>query len=179
MNAGGPHASSGEMLIVIGQILAYPLARPELRSALYEVAGTLEGVEVDEHGHDPTGRPAALISLNETTKSGTAQRYELFFDPRTSATLATQYTTVWLVSADPVATPTPPGGTPLPTPDPDRIQPSDPDPSGCGAVEHPCEAKVTPMPPSEDDNDPGVRTTFTYFTIYEQRGTVDSIHARP
>ena len=140
---GGPDASSGELLIVIGQILADPLARPELRSALYEVAGTLEGADVDEHGQDPNGRRAAVIGLDETTKSGGANRYELFFDPRTSATLATRLTTVELVSAEPVA-----------TPDPDGIQ-------------------------SEPDQGPRVRTTFTDFTIYEQRGTVDSIHARP
>ena len=71
------------------------------------------------------------------------------------------------------------GGTPLPTPDPDRSQPADPDPSECGTVEDPCPAKVAPMPPSKGDNDPDVRTTFTYFTIYDQHGTVDSIHARP
>jgi hypothetical protein len=177
--AGGPHASSGELLIVIGQTLAHPLARPELRSALYEVAGTLEGVQIDEHGHDPTGRPAAVITLNETTKPGTANRSELFFDPRTSAMLATQSTTVALVPARPIATPDPPGDTPLPTPDPDQIQPAEPDASDCGTVEDPCPAKVAPMPPSEGDNDPDVRTTFTAFTIYDQRGTVDSIHARP
>lgn len=177
--AGGPHASSGELLIVIGQTLAHPLAPPELRSALYEVAGTLEGVQVDEHGHDPSGRPAAVIRLNETAKSGTANRSELFFDRRTSAMLATQSTTVEFVPAGPIATPDPPGGTPLPTPDPDRTQPADPDPSECGTVEDPCPAKVAPVPPSEGDNDPAVRTTFTYFTIYDQRGTVDSVHARP
>jgi len=136
--AGGPDASPGELLIVIGQILADPLARPELRSALYEVAGTLEGAEVDEHGEDPTGRPAAVVALDEATN-----RYELFFDPRTSATLATRFTNVELVSAAPVATP---------------------DPDGT---------------PPESDRGPRVRTTFTDFTIYEQRGTVDSIHARP
>jgi hypothetical protein len=177
--AGGSHASSGELLIVIGQTLAHPLARPELRSALYEVAGTLEGVEVDEHGHDPSGRPAAVISLDETAKSGTANRSELFFDPRTSALLATQSTTVEFVPAGPIATPDPPGGTPIPTPDPARTQPADPDASDCGTVEDPCPAKVAPIPPSEGDNDPDVRTTFTYFAIYDQRGTVDSIHARP
>jgi hypothetical protein len=175
--AGGSQASPGEMLIVIGQILAYPLAGPQLRSALYDAAGTLEGVEVAEHGYDPSGRPAALIRLDETTKSGTANRYELFFDSRTSATLATQRTTVELVPAGQVATPDPPGGTPRPTPDAGGTQPAKPE--GCGTVEDPCQAKVAPTAPSEDDDDPRVRTTITDFTIYEQRGTVDSIHARP
>ncbi len=175
--AGGSHPSSGEMLIVIGQILAYPLARPELRSALYQVAGTLNGVEVGEHAHDPSGRPATVIRLNETTKSGTPNRYELFFDSQTSATLATQFTTVELVPGGPA--PGPPGRTPLPTPDPARTQPPDAKPPGCGTAEDPCTAKVMPTPTPDDDNYPDVRTTMRDFTIYEQQGTVDSIHARP
>jgi hypothetical protein len=104
--AGGSRASSGEILIVIGQVLAHPLAPPDLRSALYEVAGTLDGVQVDDHVHDPGGRPATVIRLDETT-AGTPNRYELFFDPRTSATLATQHTTVGLAPG-PSSTPVPP-----------------------------------------------------------------------
>jgi hypothetical protein len=165
------HASPGEMLIVIGQILAHPLAPPELRSALYEVAGTLDHVGVEEHVQDPGGRPATVIRLNEPTKSGTRNRYELFFDPQTSATLATQFTTTEKLARGGLSR------APVPAPGQHRAERSDSRPSGCGTPEHPCPAQVIRIP--RDDHDRYVRTTFTEFTIYDQRDSVDSIHARP
>jgi hypothetical protein len=163
------HASPGQMLIVIGQILAHPLAAPDLRSALYEAAGTLDGVDVEADAHDPSGRPATVIRLNETTKSGTPNRYELFFDPRTSATLATQFTTIERFAR---------GGLVAPAPaKPNRAGRPDSGAPGCGTLEHPCPANIIPLPRNEHGR--SVLTTMTDFTIYDQRGSVDSIDARP
>jgi hypothetical protein len=76
-----------QLLIVIEQTLAHPLASPALRSALYRVAATFEDVTVTEGAEDPAGRPATI--LVHTRGSGLT---ELFFDPETSASLATRTT---------------------------------------------------------------------------------------
>jgi hypothetical protein len=165
-----PRASSREMLTVIGQILAHPLAPPQLRSALYEAAGTLDEVEVEEHAHDPSGRRATVIRVDET-EAGTPMRYELFFDPQTSATLATRYTTSETFTR---------GGVirlPDPAADLDRTERLHWRPSGCGTPERPCRAKAMKGIAVPRDGH-SVRTTFIDFTVYEH-GSVDSIHARP
>jgi hypothetical protein len=82
-----PDTQSLQMLQLIEQILAYPLASPKLRSAVYEIAAGLEGVEISEHVTDPVGRPAAAIAL---CSAAIPARYEVFFDPATSATLGTR-----------------------------------------------------------------------------------------
>jgi hypothetical protein len=82
-----PGARSLQLLQVIEQVLANPLASPELRGAVYKVAARLEGVEVSENVTDAVGRAATAISL---CSAAIPVRYEVFFDPTTSATLGTR-----------------------------------------------------------------------------------------
>jgi hypothetical protein len=82
-----PDTQSLQMLQLIEQILAYPLAPPKLRSSVYEIAAGLEAVEISEHVTDPVGRPATAIAL---CSAAIPARYEVFFDPATSATLGTR-----------------------------------------------------------------------------------------
>jgi hypothetical protein len=77
------------MLIVIGQILAHPLASPQLRSALYRVASGLPGVTVREDVEDPVGRRGTALSFTERI-GPTTNRHEVIFDPATTETLATR-----------------------------------------------------------------------------------------
>lgn len=82
-----PVAQSVQMLQVLEEALANPLASPALRSAAYEVAGRLGGATITEHATDPAGRAAMAISL---CLPAIPMQYEVFFDPSTSATLGTQ-----------------------------------------------------------------------------------------
>jgi hypothetical protein len=82
-----PAAQSLQLLQVLEQVLANPLASPELRSAVYEIAARLEGVEISENVTDPVGRAATAITL---CSAAIPARYEVFFDPATSATLGTR-----------------------------------------------------------------------------------------
>jgi hypothetical protein len=81
-----------QLLIAIEQTLAHPLASPELRSALYRVAATLDDVKVAEDQEDPAGRPATVLVHTRDTHPGT-ERTELFFDAGTAASLAARTTT--------------------------------------------------------------------------------------
>jgi hypothetical protein len=82
-----PRALSLQMLQVIEEVLANPLASPALRSAAYEIAGRLQGVKVTQQATDPAGRAATAISLCSAIIPA---RYEIFFDPSTAATLGTR-----------------------------------------------------------------------------------------
>jgi hypothetical protein len=82
-----PATQSLQMLQLIEEILANPLASPELRGALYEISAGLEGVEIREHVTDPVGRAATAIEL---CSAAVPARYEVYFDPATSATLGTR-----------------------------------------------------------------------------------------
>jgi hypothetical protein len=82
-----PDTQNLQMLQLIEEILANPLASPKLRGAAYKIAAELEGVEISEHLTDPIGRPATAIALCSTAIPA---RYEVFFDPATSATLGTR-----------------------------------------------------------------------------------------
>jgi hypothetical protein len=82
-----PATQSLQMLQMIEEILANPLASPELRSAVYEIAAGLDGVEISEHAADPVGRTATAIAL---CSAAIPARYEVFFDSATSATLGTR-----------------------------------------------------------------------------------------
>jgi hypothetical protein len=82
-----PATQSLQMLQLIEEILANPLASPDLRSAAYETAAGLEGVEIREQATDPVGRPATAIAL---CSAAIPARYEVFFDPATSDTLGTR-----------------------------------------------------------------------------------------
>lgn len=73
-----------QLLILIAQTLAHPLASPELRGALYDVASRLDRVKVTEGVKDPAGRPATSITLKRS-----AIHYGILFDPATSELLAT------------------------------------------------------------------------------------------
>jgi hypothetical protein len=82
-----PTTQSLQMLQLIEEVFANPLALPELRSAVYEIAAGLEGVETREHVADPIGRPATAIAL---CSAAIPARYEVFFDPATSETLGSR-----------------------------------------------------------------------------------------
>jgi hypothetical protein len=82
---GGGQPKDWQLLTVIQQSLAHPLATPEQRSAFYAVAGQPDGVEAVEGVEDPRGRPATVLRL---ARAG--ERVELYFDPETSAALAWQ-----------------------------------------------------------------------------------------
>jgi hypothetical protein len=79
-------APSEQMLTVIDQLLAHPLATPAQRSALFRVAGTLEGIEVAQNTKDPSGRPATALWL-----ANADPRIEVFFDPRTASALGRRH----------------------------------------------------------------------------------------
>jgi hypothetical protein len=74
--------TTGALVDVIGQLLAQPLASPELRSALYRIAGALNGVEIKERVPDRAGRVGTAIT------AGYDPRFVLIVDPATSAILA-------------------------------------------------------------------------------------------
>jgi hypothetical protein len=82
-----PAAQSLQLLQVSEEVLANPLASPELRSAVYQVVAGLEGVETRENVVDPVGRAATATTLCSDVIPA---RYEVFFDPATSATLGTR-----------------------------------------------------------------------------------------
>jgi len=72
-----------EVFDLIGQILAQGDASPELRSALFEVAARLDGVELIGEVTDPIGREGVGLAIN-----GSDRRVQLVFDPETSHLLA-------------------------------------------------------------------------------------------
>jgi hypothetical protein len=82
-----PATESLQMLQLLEEVLANPLAPPELRGAVYDIAAGLEGVEIKERVTDPVGRAATAIAL---CSAAIPARYEVFFDPATSATLGTR-----------------------------------------------------------------------------------------
>jgi hypothetical protein len=62
-----------------------------VRAALYRVAARIPGIELLALTHDPIGRPALAITLNDTFNG---ERGELLFDPRTANLLAETSVTV-------------------------------------------------------------------------------------
>jgi hypothetical protein len=82
-----PATQSLQMLQVLEEVLGNPLAPPKLRGAVYDIAAGLEGVEIKERVTDPVGRAATAIAL---CSAAIPARYEVFFDPATSATLGTR-----------------------------------------------------------------------------------------
>ena len=81
-DSGGQVSTVG-LVDVISQLLANPLASPELRGALYRIAGALNGVQIKERVTDPAGRVGTAI-----TAGGYDRGMKLIFDPATSAILA-------------------------------------------------------------------------------------------
>jgi hypothetical protein len=172
--ASGSIAKQAQMLTVIGQILAHPLASPRLRSVLYTVAGRLPGVKVREDVEDPVGRHGTALSFTERI-GPTTNRHEVIFDPTTSETLATQ-----LVSTEPGAPP-PPSPTsgqrlkgPLPAPAPRTLRHklAEGPPQG-----PPRPALTVPEPPNRGER--VVMQRFSQYVVYLARGVVDSPEDRP
>jgi hypothetical protein len=86
-----PATQSLQMLQLLEQVLGNPLAPPKLRGAVYDIAAGLEGVEIKEGVTDPAGRAATAIAL---CSAAIPARYEVFFDPATSATLGNREVSV-------------------------------------------------------------------------------------
>ncbi len=87
---GGP-AGDAETFVIITDLLVLPQAAPELRSALYQVAATLDGVENVGPTTDAIGRPGTGIAYT-SSQLGWTVRHEFVFDPNTSAFLGARDT---------------------------------------------------------------------------------------
>jgi hypothetical protein len=68
-------------------LLEAPNASPELRAAVFTVAGGLDGVTVIESVRDPAGRPAIALETSERDGADTAT-WRTYFDPGTHQALA-------------------------------------------------------------------------------------------
>jgi hypothetical protein len=79
-----------QLLVVLEQYLAHPLATPAQRSAMLAVAAGVDGMEVTEGVADPDGRPATRLAYRRELRGGGWERTELFFDPGTAALLASR-----------------------------------------------------------------------------------------
>ncbi len=118
---------AGDRLRAVAGLLANPLAPPGVRAALFEYAGSIDGVETSDDATDPEGREGASISVTSTPAdplpaivsglpatiedplnqyasdgyrldlSGVTFRTEVIFDPDTSELLAVR---TELVAAD-------------------------------------------------------------------------------
>lgn len=53
-------------LKAVADLLANPLAPPDVRAALFEYAGTIDGVESSDDATDPAGRSGSSISITST-----------------------------------------------------------------------------------------------------------------
>lgn len=80
---------NAEMVVVIGDWLGDPSTTPQVRSALYRVAGRIEGIELLGPSRDLTGRTGTSIGVT-SDYSGSLTRNELIFDPSTGRPLGTQ-----------------------------------------------------------------------------------------
>ncbi|MDP9301923.1 MAG: hypothetical protein M3P43_13685, partial [Actinomycetota bacterium] len=79
---GGNHSSDAVCFQIIGETLMQGYAPPELRSALYQAAADLPGVELTGNAADHTGRPGVEVSYTHQSL-----REGLVFDPSTSQVL--------------------------------------------------------------------------------------------
>jgi len=75
-------------LLLIGELLQDPAARPNLRAALYRAAEKIPGIQDFGTTEDEIGRQG-IASGMESDYAGGMARYELIFDPQTSEVLAT------------------------------------------------------------------------------------------
>lgn len=75
--------------LLIGELLAQGDASSEVRSALFEVAARLEGVELVGEVEDPLGRPGVAIAID-----GPSSRTQLVFDPDSARILAIELYTL-------------------------------------------------------------------------------------
>jgi hypothetical protein len=77
------HITAG-LVRSIGELLNDPNSEPALKAALFQVASSLQGMDVQQGVTDPTGRPATLLRI-ET--EGVV--HEWWFDPSSEQLLAT------------------------------------------------------------------------------------------
>jgi len=77
-----------EMFVMIGDDLRENYTTPAQRSALFEVAARLPGIQVVRGAHDAAGRAAIAVAIDD---SGNHDRAALLFDPQTLALLGEQY----------------------------------------------------------------------------------------
>ncbi len=79
-----------EMLVIVGDLLRETFAPPQYRSALYQVAARIPGVELMGSVSDPAGRPGIGVAATWNA-SDYRSRYELIFDPETSEFLGERH----------------------------------------------------------------------------------------
>ncbi len=93
-----------EMLVIVGDLLRETFAPPQYRSALYQVAARIPGVELLGNVVDQRGRPGVSVAVTWNSGGGRV-RYELIFDPQTSEFLAERHTVLdkvdWLDAEPP------------------------------------------------------------------------------
>jgi hypothetical protein len=75
--------NDGQIYDRIGNLLAQGDSHPDLRAALFEVASSLDGIELLGSREDPRGRAGTAIAIDAN-----GQRVELVFDPNSSRLLA-------------------------------------------------------------------------------------------
>jgi hypothetical protein len=85
---GGP-PGDWESFTIVGDLLRETYAPPAVRSALYQAAAQIPGVEYVGRVTDAAGRPGLAVAY---THAGL--RHELIFDPNTSQLLGEQYLVV-------------------------------------------------------------------------------------
>jgi RNA polymerase sigma-70 factor (ECF subfamily) len=84
---GNANGVDAEMFTLVGDALRETNASPALRASLYEVAARIPGVELLGPTTDRVGRRGVAVAYSS---SHNHERYELIFDPRTSALLEEQ-----------------------------------------------------------------------------------------
>ncbi len=76
-----------EMFVVVGDLLRETRTSPELRSALYQVAADIPGIELVGEVKDPVGRIGVAVAVS-SDYSGALERRQMIIDPRTGDLLA-------------------------------------------------------------------------------------------
>jgi hypothetical protein len=90
---GNGNGVSVEMFVLVGDALRETVAEPKLRSALFEVASTIDGVEALGPTTDRAGRPAVAVGITGGPSGYRVQRVMLF-DPSTYEFLGEEERTV-------------------------------------------------------------------------------------
>ncbi|MDQ3870150.1 MAG: CU044_5270 family protein [Chloroflexota bacterium] len=76
-----------EMFVIVGDLLRETVARPELTSALYRVAASLDRIELLGETKDRAGRSGIAVAMT-SDYAGAKTRRVLVFDPRSGRLLA-------------------------------------------------------------------------------------------
>jgi hypothetical protein len=85
--ANGGGATNLEMFTIVGDLLHETVAAPRLRSALYRVAASIDGVELVGSVTDHAGRNGTGVSLTIDRSGVGRERHVLIFDPQSSVLL--------------------------------------------------------------------------------------------